>query len=150
MSNNHRFQDQNKTASDFYQEVWVVCPICLKKAIAKTFRDKKVARLQCPTCGYNTEVSIESEIAGHKVLNLSSANYFFGAELWLQHPFKDDVFIAYNGEELAYLEAYISAGLREHKDRTHFTLLEKLPRFYHEAKNRDALLRIIKKLKDKV
>lgn len=150
MSIQNRFQDQNKTASDFYQEVWVVCPVCQKKAIAKTFRDKKVARLQCLSCSYNKEVSMESEIAGHKVLNLSSANYFFGAELWLQHSFKDDVFIAYNGEELAYLEAYISAGLREHKDRTHFTLLEKLPRFYHEAKNRDALLRIIKKLKDKV
>lgn len=149
MSNNHRFQDQNKTASDFYQEVWVVCPVCQKKAIAKTFRDKKVARLQCLSCGYNKEVSMESEIVGHKVLNLSSANYFFGAELWLQHPFKDDVFVAYNGEELDYLKAYISAGLREHKDRTHFTLLEKLPRFYHEAKNRDALLKIIKKLREK-
>ena len=39
--------------------------------------------------------------------------------------------------------------LREHKDRTHFTLLEKLPRFYHEAKNREVLLKLIAKLKAK-
>ena len=65
MSNNHRFQDQNKIASDFYQEVWVVCPVCQKKAIAKTFIEKKVARLQCLSCSYKKEVSMESEIAGH-------------------------------------------------------------------------------------
>ena len=46
-----------------------------------------------------------------------------------------------------YLEKYISATLREHKDRTNFTLLEKLPKFYHEAKNREGLLKIIAKLK---
>jgi len=36
---------------------------------------------------------------------------------------------------------------REHKDRQHFTLLEKLPAFYHQAKNRDGLLKVIGKLK---
>jgi hypothetical protein len=39
--------------------------------------------------------------------------------------------------------------MREHKDRAHFTLLEKLPKFYHEGKNRTALLKIIEKLKKK-
>lgn len=78
------------------------------------------------------------------------AQLYFNAELWLQMPFRGDVFIAYNQEHLEYLEKYISASLREHKDRTHFTLLEKLPKFYHDAKNRDALLKIISKLKRKL
>lgn len=147
----NRFTDQNKTASDFYAEVWVVCPGCSKKAVAKTVIEKKAARLQCQNCGYNKEASIESKlkIIGDTAECLDSANSFFGAELWLKYPFKNYFFIAYNGEELEYLEQYISANLREHKDRTGFTLLEKLPKFYHEAKNRESLLKIINKLKYK-
>ena len=66
-----------------------------------------------------------------------------------RHPSKVKSSSHFNREHLDYLEAYISAMLREHKDRTHFTLLEKLPRFYHEAKNRDTLLKLIAKLKNK-
>jgi len=73
----------------------------------------------------------------------------FRSELWLQAPFKKDVFWAYNDKHLEYLERYISATIREHKDRAGFTLLEKLPKFYHEAKNREGLLKIIAKLKSK-
>lgn len=72
---------------------------------------------------------------------------FFNATLWLQHSFKSKVLWACNLQHLVYLEEYISATLREHKNRTYFTLLEKLPKFYHEAKNRAALLKIIEKLK---
>lgn len=57
--------------------------------------------------------------------------------------------MAYNGKHLEYLEQYISAKLREHKDRSHFTLLEKLPAFYGKAQSREALLKIITKLKYK-
>lgn len=145
----NRFADQNKTISDFYKEVWVVCLSCSKKAIAKANIENKSARLYCPNCGYNKEVSIESLMAGHGTILVWPAHRYFGTELWLEHPFKNDVFFAYNGEHLNYLEQYISATLREHKDRTHFTLLEKLPKFYHEAKNRKALLTIIKKLVDR-
>lgn len=137
----NRFSDQNKILSDFYDEVWVVCPSCSQKAIARADYKNKKARLLCLSCSYNKEMFI-----GNLII---AANYYFVAELWLQHPFKNDLFCAYNGDHLEYLESYISASLREHKDRTHFTLLEKLPRFYHEAKNRDALLAIIRKLKTK-
>ena len=58
-----------------------------------------------------------------------AANEYFDAELWYMAPFKSEEFVAFNREHLDYLEAYTSAQLREHKDRTHFTLLEKLPRF---------------------
>ena len=135
-----RFTDQNEILSDFYDEVWMVCPSCSKKAIARNDREKRIARLQCLACGYHKEVTMEY---------IAAACAFFEVELWLQHSFKNDVFYAYNESHLEYLEGYISASLREHKDRTGFTLLEKLPRFYHEAKNRDGLLAIIKKLKTK-
>ena len=58
--------------------------------------------------------------------------------------------MAYNEAHLDYLEKYISATLRQHTDRKHFTILEKLPKFYHEAKNRSDLLKIIEKLRRKI
>uniref|UniRef100_UPI004047227E hypothetical protein n=1 Tax=Polaribacter sp. TaxID=1920175 RepID=UPI004047227E len=79
----------------------------------------------------------------------TSANSYFDAALWYAASFKNDYFFAYNEAHLLYLEQYIGAKLREHKDRSHFTLLEKLPKFYHEAKNREALLKLIEKLKKK-
>lgn len=149
MDKESRFQDQNKVVSDFYNEVWVVCPNCSKKAIAKADYKEKLAILLCEYCGYNKPSTTEIYFLGMKNHAKTAAHIYFKATLWLQHPFKSDVFWAYNGQHLNYLEEYISAKLREHKDREHFTLLEKLPKFYHEAKNRKALLAIIKRLRKK-
>lgn len=146
MNPTNRFQDENKVLTHFNEEVWVVCSSCSKKAIAKIDATEKTARLYCVHCGYNKEVSTAIGKAGYLKM---SVHVFFDAALWLTANFKNEMFCAFNDKHLEYLERYISAGLREHKDRTHFTLLEKLPKFYHEAKNRNALLRIIKKLKDK-
>lgn len=145
----NRFADQNITLSHFQSEVWVVCTACSKKAIAKVDYDKKVATLLCDSCGMNKKSTTETSVMGIKGNWEMAAHGYFKADLWLQHPFKNNVFIAYNGEHLNYLEQYIAADLREHKDRSHYTLLEKLPKFYHEAKNRKSLLAIIQKLHKK-
>ncbi len=145
MTNQNRFQDENLILSNFYQEVLVVCPSCAKKAIAKVNFETKTARLFCTSCGYNKETTTA---ISNGTIN-TAANHYFQAELWLQTPFKNEIFWAYNDKHLEYLECYISATIREHKDRTGFTLLEKLPKFYHEAKNREGLLKIIAKLKNK-
>lgn len=142
----NRFQDENLTRSDFYKEVCVVCLSCAKKAIATVNFEVKTARLLCANCGYNKETT--TSIYRYSTTELP-ANSYFKVELWLSAPFKNDVFWAYNYNHLDYLERYIFATIREHKDRTGFTLLEKLPKFYHEAKNREALLKIIIKLKTK-
>ncbi|TDE28740.1 MULTISPECIES: hypothetical protein [Flavobacterium] len=146
MNQPNRFQDENLTRYDFYKEVWVVCPSCAKKAIATVNFEAKKARLLCAHCGYNKETTTALIPKGTVDM---SANWYFESELWLKAPFKNDVFWAYNDKHLEYLERYIGATLREHKDRTGFTLLEKLPKFYHEAKNREGLLKIVTKLKTK-
>ena len=146
MNESSRFNDENKTLSDFSDEVWVVCPVCPGKAIARADYQLNKARLFCVQCGYNKELS--TEIAKNMTVN-QPAHLFFDAELWLQATFKNEMFMAYNGRHLEYLEQYITAKLREHKDRSHFTLIEKLPKFYHKAQNREALLKIIAKLKSK-
>jgi len=143
----NRFNDQNKRITEFQTDVLVVCPSCRQKARASVDYEKEKARLLCSSCGYNKETTTNSAFLGIKGLWKAAAHQYFSAELWLQQPFKNEVFWAYNKEHLAYLESYIGATLRERKDRSHFTLLEKLPKFYHEAKNRTALLKLIEKLK---
>jgi Zn ribbon nucleic-acid-binding protein len=144
-----RFNDQNYRLSDFQDEVWVVCPSCQRKAMAINQAEQQTSRLLCASCGYSRTCTTTAELAGITASTRQAAHIYFGAELWLQHPYKNEVFWAYNGKHLSYLEQYISAKLRQHTNRNHFTLIEKLPKFYHEAKNRADLLKIIKKLKDK-
>ncbi len=146
MPNPSHFQDENLLLSNFYQEVWIVCPSCSKKAMATVNDETKTARMFCTHCGLNKETA--AAIDKNATIEMP-ANQYFQAELWLQIPFKNEVFWVYNDKHMAYLERYISATIREHKDRTHFTLLEKLPKFYHEAKNREGLMKIIVKLKCK-
>ncbi|SFI61202.1 hypothetical protein SAMN05421638_0259 [Kaistella treverensis] len=145
----HRFQDQNHRLSHFQDHVDVVCRGCGKNATATADHDKKEARMYCLQCGYSKTVSTSVEVAGIRGDLQIAAHEYFGAKLWFAAPFKSEEFFAFNREHLDYLEAYISATLREHTERSHFTLLEKLPRFYHEAKNREALLKLIAKLKTK-
>jgi len=45
MTQQNRFQDENLTLSNFYQEVWVICPSCAKKVMAKVNFETKTARL---------------------------------------------------------------------------------------------------------
>ena len=144
-----RFTDQHKRISEFQTEVLVVCPQCENRANARADYNEKTARVFCANCGYNKTCSTEISVLGARGHWQLAAHAYFDASLWLKYPFKNDVVWAYNYEHLSYLEQYVSATLREHKDRTHFTLLERLPRFYHEAKNRAALLKIIDKLKKK-
>lgn len=146
----HRFSDQNTRLSDVDGEVWVCCPSCGRQALARRDDHEKRARLICPRCGYQKEASTLSSLPGGSPCEvILPAHAYFDARLWFSHPFKNDLFWAYNPAHLDYLEQYISAKLREHRDRTHFTLLEKLPTFYHESRNRGPLLKLIAALREK-
>ncbi len=145
----NRFQDRNYTLSFFRTNVQVVCKGCGKAALAQVNYEEKKARLHCSSCGYSKIIDSKITWLGVNAYFEVAAHEYFDAKLWYEAPFRNEIFRAYNEEHLLYLEAYISAKLREHKDRLHFTLLEKLPRFYHDAKNRSALLKLIAKLKNK-
>jgi Zn ribbon nucleic-acid-binding protein len=146
----HRFKDQHKILDDFQNEVWVHCPQCEKQAVARLKSEEKKVSLHCICCGFYKEVSTLSSFGKNDGVEIrQAAHVYFNATLWYSHPFRASVFWAYNPDHLHYLEGYIAAKLREQRDRQHFTLLEKLPKFYHNAKNREALLKIIEKLKKK-
>lgn len=144
-----RFQDQNYRLKDFQEEVAVACPKCNKKALATVNYGDKKAKLTCSHCGFHEVKDTLLTHLGYTANYQVEASAYFDVEPWYYAPFKTDVFLAYNEAHLLYLEQYIGAKLREHKDRSHFTLLEKLPKFYHEAKNRESLLKLIDKLKKK-
>jgi hypothetical protein len=143
-----KFIDEQKKLSDFGTEVWAECPACAQKAIATRNDEKREARILCTSCGYNKVIStaIEGTKDGKYIVN---AHAYFGVQLWLKAPYKNEIFFALNGEHLAYLESYIGAGIRENKDRKFFTLVEKLPKFMQVASNRESLLKLIEKLRKK-
>lgn len=144
-----RFQDEQYILAYFQKEVAVVCPDCNKKAMASVDYETRKAVLLCGHCGYNRQMSTAVELMGMHSAHIAAAATYFDASLWFAAPFKNHTFQAFNEAHLDYLERYIATKLREHKDRSHFTLLEKLPKFYHDAKNREALLKLIQKLKAK-
>ncbi len=150
MQDSERFQDENLRIEDFEKEAWVHCISCNSRAVARFDPDRKKAKLICSSCGLFREISsLVKDDKGREFERIMPAQAWFGAELWYSHPFRGDVFFAYNPDHLDYLERYIQAKLREHKNRSYFTLLEKLPRFYHRAGNREGLLKIIEKLRNK-
>jgi hypothetical protein len=136
----HRFRDQHLRISDFWHDVDVVCPKCASHAKAIAGTDMS-AKLTCVFCGYSKEEKLDHYYG--------SASRHFNADLWFQASFKNNILWAYSRAHLEYIEKYIGAKLREHQNRLHYTLLEKLPKFYHNAKNREALLKTISRLKQK-
>jgi hypothetical protein len=144
-----KFTDEQKIWRDFDDEVAVACPACAKKAIATRNTTEATARLLCTACGYNKTASILLPgTKGGKMI--MAAHGYFGAQLWYQAPFKNEVFFALNEAHLDYMEQYIGSGIRENKGRTGYTLVEKLPKYIQVATNRQPLLKLIQKLRNKV
>ena len=141
-----RFRDEQKTISDFRYEFWVECVHCGNKAIIKIDSEKDTRRIACTNCGFNSE---ERDGAHWKGYSTKISPSLFGCELWFTAPFRNEIFYALNPEHLDYLEKYIASGIRENPDRTGFTMVEKLPRYMQIAKNREALLKLIAKLRGK-
>lgn len=141
-----RFRDEQFTNRYFYKEVWVVCPVCEKKAIA-SIKEDGYARLICTNCGHNKE---QSKDEGKSLYTFYPAHSWFNVDLWFSAPFRGNTVWALNGQHLNYLEKYISSGIRENPKRTGYTLVEKLPFFMQSAKNRYELLKLISKLRNKV
>lgn len=144
-----RFQDQNLRLENFNQNVSVHCPSCQRKAWATVDDAHVKAKLVCSFCGFFKTTSTSIWLLGKRVQMQVSAHVYFHAKLWYFASFRGDVFWALNDAHLNYLEKYIAAKQRQSNERTHFTLLERLPKFYHDAKNRESLLKLIQKLKKK-
>lgn len=70
----------------------------------------------------------------------------FNLPLWLQIEVKGNHFWAYNRRHLQDIKNYVQAKLRERQSEGYTTMVERLPQFIKEAKNREALLKSIEQL----
>jgi hypothetical protein len=75
---------------------------------------------------------------------------YFGMQLWLQTSVDDNILWAYNFEHLTYIKEYVEAKLREAVAGGKYSLAWKLPKFIKAAKNRQKILKAIKRLEKKV
>ena len=74
---------------------------------------------------------------------------FVGLELWLQTPCEGHVLWAYDEVHLDLLERYAVAGVREQAPGDS-SLAGRLPRWIKAAKNRDAVLHALGRLRQMV
>lgn len=70
----------------------------------------------------------------------------FGCPYFFQEDFRGKLFWAKNREHLLEMESYVSSGLRTLPYR--MRMVERLPTFIKEAKNREAILKILQKWKN--
>lgn len=125
------------------------CPFCaevIQYNSTPTTRIKKEIEVSCNYCQEKiwyppkTE-TIHEWISKGKVIELP---------YWYTERFKKDEFWALNEEHLTYLEHFITAKLRERSlYPSGMMLVDRLPQFIKDKKNRDDLLKLISKLKQK-
>jgi hypothetical protein len=134
-----RYRDTGETLPDLVSEVLAVCPAC--SACARVTAERGV----CPSCAWTRPRS------GRTVRWGVPNDPYLGLPLWLTTPVGDEVLWALNGGHLDLLDAYVSATLRERvPDRTGFTLVERLPPWVKSAKNRDAVLAGVARLRERL
>ena len=135
-----RFKSQGKSLYQFYDTVLIHCPKCDKKAIIRTTeKDKK--QLTCTSCPYTKKGSLPIH------------TYF--PKLWLRSRCGRHELWALNADHLLYIKEYVSAKIRERtKDPqtgwANQSLESRLPQWIKSAKNRDQVLKCIKKLEEKL
>lgn len=132
-----KFEDQGAFLSQFYAYRIVECPKCAKPI------DYSGIKLVCINCGYNKEV--RSKEAKHNLTpaSLNVENFLSisccGERLW-----------AMNLEHLDFLECYVESELRERIPNINKSLASRLPQWIKSRKNRNEILRGIKKLRNKL
>jgi len=154
--------------SSFGETFLVKCPRCEARAEVRVVEsEQSSARLTCVSCGFTKE----KVYAGVKSVLFSKnpqddgfdpamvvgppVDWFFREPLWLQIPCGSDILWAYNERHLAWLEEFVSAGLRERRRDpdtgwSNQALAGRLPRWITSAKNRERVLKAIGKLKGKL
>ncbi|MFK7032680.1 hypothetical protein [Flavobacterium oreochromis] len=145
---------RKKTIYEPYAKVY--CSNCTEKYEVKgvqTTKQVSEIKVKCPNCNHREIIKAKLKEVGFefKLNDNEVKDPFYNCNLWYQQEFKKNVFWALNNEHINYLEKYIVADLRERNSKYNsgLTLVARLPKFVKEAKNRDKLLKVIEKWKQK-
>lgn len=105
---------------------------------------------KCPDCNYQNQVVPEFDLykAGG-MYNHQSKDQYYGLDFWYSTTFKKHNFWAYNKEHLIEIEDYVSSEIRKRHSGEYQSMVEKLPKWISNGKNRDSILKTIAKLKNK-
>ena len=147
----------------FVTDILVVCPQCEKRAIVHTgdFSDFKKneyeIKIVCPACGHNKTLENISprenpqQKQGNVLIFGVPIDPFFHLPVWFQSDFSGETLWAYNLEHLDFLALHVGAKLRERNTspRMSRSIGSRLPRWMTSAKNREAVLKAIEKLREK-
>jgi hypothetical protein len=149
------FRDTGRMIYSFLNRILVVCSKCKKQAeirpltgngnspIMRMFAPR---RLVCCHCGETKEW----DGMGIHYPQGKIVDGYFNRPLWLQTPCCGNVLWAYNGQHLILLERFVQAKVRERATIRNKTLVNALPAWIKSAKNRNAVLKATKRLKDRL
>ena len=105
---------------------------------------------KCPECNYQNQVVPKFDLyKDGGMYNHQSKDQYYGLDFWYSTTFKNNNFWAYNFEHLIEIENYVSAELRKRHSGQYQSMVEKLPKWISNSKNRESILKTIAKLKKK-
>lgn len=129
------------------------CDTCgkgFKAVIPNLKQEADEIAIPCPHCGTlrnykprNEKYKITTEPKGRAV------DPVFGLPLWFQADVRGNLFWACNRGHLDEIKSYVGSALRERQTTTHTTMVERLPKFIKDAKNRETILKAIDRLQRK-
>jgi len=138
----------------FADDILVRCPACARCGHLLRLQDPRGRvvgfRFVCPACAACRDwLSARNRIIPRPGAELPG----FGLSLWLKAPCCGEVLWAYNARHVAFLERYVGARVRSQRSvpRTFLgngTLESRLPRWMLSAKNRQAVLRGLRSLRE--
>ncbi|MFI8835091.1 hypothetical protein ACIGPN_29470 [Streptomyces afghaniensis] len=153
-----RFRDPLSTDYDLISSIMVRCPGCAKAARVvpapddsdpggrMLFRPRRLVRRGCGL----------SRVWSGRVVTLSrgtaqpATDPYFGMPLWLQVGTRHGCLWAYNLEHLDLIRRFVQASLRErapwYETGPTMTLVARLPAWIKRAKNRDEVLRAVRRI----
>lgn len=139
-----RFQDLGASVYSFDREFLVRCPRCDRRADVRV--SEIDARLTCTHCGVS-----RSRTNRFYSVSVDATDWYFKLPLWLQAPCCGHVLWARNLEHLAFLEEFVEAKLRERPNHAggyrNKLLVSRLPLWIKSARNRDAVMAALAKLR---
>lgn len=107
--------------------------------------------VSCPHCGVSRTFEPRNEMYQLVYIEqMKASDPIFRLPLWFQTEVRGNMFWAFNRQHLTEIKNYVSSKLRERQTTTHTTMVEKLPTFIKEAKNRAAIIKAIRKLEQKI
>ncbi len=128
------------------------CPMCahpIRYEQGNLKEKPKTVLVKCDGCDASFQIKPKTE----KYLNSFTKqeglihDRIFGCPYYFQEDFKNKLFWAKNREHLLEMENYVSSDLRTRLPYR-MRMVERLPTFIKEAKNREAILKILQKWKN--